>query len=96
MKNEKYKKLYSRLERPRSLARSSLLKHENPLGEAFYQLWDYEVVELFFLNSESKRYLEVEFGPHGQHLVLLLNGGPDQCLEHSLPLEYTCEIGNLT
>ena len=42
-------------------------------GEAFFKLWDYEVVEAFFLNSEEK-YLELEFGPHGQHLMLMLNG----------------------
>ena len=33
----------------------------------------YKVVEAFFLNSED-RYLEVEFGPHGQHIALLLDG----------------------
>ena len=42
-------------------------------GEAFYKLWDYEVVEAFFLNDKNQ-YLELEFGPHGQHLALLLNG----------------------
>ena len=42
-------------------------------GEAFYKLWDYEVVEAFFLNDKDQ-YLELEFGPHGQHLALLLNG----------------------
>ena len=42
-------------------------------GEAFFKLWDYEVVEAFFLN-EKDQYLEVEFGPHGQHLALLLDG----------------------
>ena len=42
-------------------------------GQAYFGLWDYEVVEAFFLNSED-RYLEVEFGPHGQHIALLLDG----------------------
>ena len=42
-------------------------------GEAFFKLWEYEVVEAFFLNDEEQ-YLELEFGPHGQHLSLLLNG----------------------
>ena len=42
-------------------------------GEAFFKLWDYEVVEAFFLNDDEQ-YLELEFGPHGQHLGLLLNG----------------------
>ena len=43
------------------------------VGEAFFKLWDYEVVEAFFLNDKDQ-YLELEFGPHGQHLSLLLNG----------------------
>ena len=43
------------------------------MGEAFFKLWDYEVVEAFFLNDDDQ-YLELEFGPHGQHLSLLLNG----------------------
>ena len=42
-------------------------------GQAYFGLWDYEVVEAFFLNDQDQ-YLEVEFGPHGQHIVLLLDG----------------------
>ncbi|KAF5923364.1 hypothetical protein HPG69_006533, partial [Diceros bicornis minor] len=48
-----------------------------PLGEPgkpFNELWDYEVVEAFFLNDLTEQYLEVELCPHGQHLVLLLSG----------------------
>ncbi|XP_034517504.1 UPF0462 protein C4orf33 homolog isoform X2 [Ailuropoda melanoleuca] len=48
-----------------------------PLGEPgkpFNKLWDYEVVEAFFLNDVTEQYLEVELCPHGQHLVLLLSG----------------------
>ncbi|TKC46607.1 hypothetical protein EI555_014097 [Monodon monoceros] len=48
-----------------------------PLGEPgkpFNELWDYEVVEAFFLNDITEQYLEVELCPHGQHLVLLLSG----------------------
>ncbi|KAG3276185.1 UPF0462 protein C4orf33 homolog isoform X3 [Ictidomys tridecemlineatus] len=48
-----------------------------PLGEPgkpFNGLWDYEVVEVFFLNDVTGQYLEVELCPHGQHLVLLLSG----------------------
>ncbi|XP_029439586.1 UPF0462 protein C4orf33 homolog [Rhinatrema bivittatum] len=43
-------------------------------GKPFNGLWDYEVVESFFLNSKTVQYLEVELCPHGQHLVLLLSG----------------------
>ena len=55
------------------------------------KLWDYEVVEAFFLSSNSERYLELEFGPHGQHLVLLLDGRRN-AIRHSLPLEYQATI----
>lgn len=44
-----------------------------PSGQACQNLWDYEVAEIFFLGLDEK-YLEVEVSPHGQHLVLLLNG----------------------
>ncbi|HEY8377176.1 MAG TPA: hypothetical protein VIK91_11835 [Nannocystis sp.] len=36
-------------------------------------LWNFEVVELF-LFGDGARYLELEFGPHGHHLVLELHG----------------------
>ena len=38
----------------------------------FSNLWDYEVVELFFLSSSTNRYIELEFSPHGHYLVILL------------------------
>lgn len=43
-------------------------------GQPLGGLWDYEVVEAFFLNDRTEQYLEVELCPHGQHLVLLLSG----------------------
>ncbi|XP_019389528.1 PREDICTED: UPF0462 protein C4orf33-like isoform X3 [Crocodylus porosus] len=48
-----------------------------PLGEPgkpFNGLWNYEVVEAFFLCERTEQYLEVELCPHRQHLVLLLSG----------------------
>ena len=60
-------------------------------GEAYNHLWDYEVVELFFLSSSTGLYLEVEFGPHGQHLGLLLNN-KKECLSHSFALDYQTEL----
>ena len=36
------------------------------------ELWNYEVVECFFLSSSTNHYLELEFSPHGHYLVLLL------------------------
>uniref|UniRef100_A0A803TGX4 Uncharacterized protein n=1 Tax=Anolis carolinensis TaxID=28377 RepID=A0A803TGX4_ANOCA len=59
-------------------------------GKPFDGLWDYEVVESFFLNSATRNYLEVELCPHGQHLVLRLSGG--DCLEKELPLPYKVDI----
>ncbi|KAM7168096.1 UPF0462 protein C4orf33 homolog [Macrochelys suwanniensis] len=59
-------------------------------GKPFDGLWDYEVVESFFLNSETKDYLEVELCPHGQHLVLLLSGG--NCFEKGLDLIFKADI----
>lgn len=36
-------------------------------------LWEHEVVELFVAGVDQ-RYLELEIGPHGHHLVLWLEG----------------------
>ena len=38
-----------------------------------WRLWEYEVVELFLL-GDNDEYLELEFGPHGHYLALMLNG----------------------
>ena len=59
---------------------------------AYMGLWDYEVVEAFFLNSKTGHYLEVELSPHGQHLVLLLHGKKN-IIQDRLPLKYDVEIG---
>lgn len=46
--------------------------HNDPIpGSA--DLWNYEVVELMLV-GENEHYLEVELSPHGQHLVLFLEG----------------------
>ncbi|XP_051993909.1 UPF0462 protein C4orf33 homolog [Xyrauchen texanus] len=60
-------------------------------GEPFPGLWDYEVVESFFLNSNTEQYLEVEICPHGQHLVLLLNGKRNAFMQQ-LPLSFHASI----
>ncbi|XP_046901759.1 UPF0462 protein C4orf33 homolog [Hypomesus transpacificus] len=59
-----------------------------PSGHPFPRLWDYEVVESFFLDSTTEKYLEVEVCPHGQHLVLLLSGR-GQAFQQGLPLVFT-------
>ncbi|XP_060134583.1 UPF0462 protein C4orf33 homolog isoform X1 [Zootoca vivipara] len=56
-------------------------------GKPFNGLWDYEVVEAFFLNHQTEQYLEVEFCPHGQYLVLLLSGRRKVC-KQELPLMF--------
>ncbi len=37
------------------------------------RLWEHEVVELFLVGRDG-RYVEVEVGPYGHHLVLVLDG----------------------
>jgi hypothetical protein len=51
----------------------------------FPGLWNYEVVELFFLASSTNRYIELEFSPHGHYLVLLLTS-PYKVVKQMLPL----------
>ena len=53
-------------------------------------LWDYEVVELFLLGADQ-HYTEVEFGPHGHHPVLQLEGAR-QPVARCLPMAYRATI----
>jgi len=53
-------------------------------------LWEFEVVELF-LAGAADRYLEVELGPHGHHLVLELDG-PRHAVRRGLPLDYRARL----
>lgn len=46
---------------------------EGPTDDPFPGLWEYEVVELFFL-GEGDEYLEIELSPSGHYLLLYLNG----------------------
>ncbi len=50
-------------------------------------LWNHEVVELFIVGRHD-RYLELEFGPHGHHLALRLDGVRN-VVESAMSLEYT-------
>ncbi len=55
------------------------------------ELWNYEVVELFFLSSSTNHYIELEFSPHGYYIVLLLTDRR-KLLKQLLPLpDYTVE-----
>lgn len=54
-------------------------------------LYNYEVVEVFFLNSTTNHYIELEFGPYGHYLVILLTA-ERQTFKQLLPLpDYTVE-----
>ena len=53
-------------------------------------LWTYEVIELFLV-AQDGRYLELEFGPHGHYLALILSA-PRQRADDSLWLDYRAEI----
>ncbi|XP_077575719.1 UPF0462 protein C4orf33 homolog [Stigmatopora nigra] len=67
---------------------------EAPTGQPrkpFPGLWDYEVVESFFLDSTTDNYLEVEVCPHGQHLILLLSG-VRQPFQQQLPMVFNAAI----
>lgn len=63
---------------------------EEPLIEGtcpqrtLYNLYNYEVVEAFFLNDLNE-YLELEFSPRGRYLILLLDGYRNTLLS-KLPL----------
>ncbi|XP_018415796.1 PREDICTED: UPF0462 protein C4orf33 homolog [Nanorana parkeri] len=66
-----------------------------PPGKPFPGLWDYEVVEAFFLNHEKEQYLEVELCPHGHHLVLLLSQRR-HIWKECLPLSFEASIKEVT
>lgn len=54
---------------------------------SYPELWNYEVVELFFLSSLTNHYLELEFSPHGYYLILLLTDRRKE-LKQGLSLSY--------
>ena len=50
-------------------------------------------MEIFFLASNNaEMYIELEFGPYGHYLGLLLHGRRN-CLIHSFPITYNAKIG---
>lgn len=58
----------------------------------FNQLYNYEVAEIFFLNSTTGHYIEMEFGPHGHYYILLFKIRR-QPFKQLLPLaNYTVEF----
>ncbi|CAG2180326.1 unnamed protein product, partial [Oppiella nova] len=61
-----------------------------PVG-SMDKLWDWEVVEVFFLGSDD-RYLETEFAPKGQYLLLQLHGAGN-VTKYPIPLDtYSAKI----
>lgn len=56
------------------------------------ELWEYEVVELF-LAGPGERYLEIELGPGGHHLVLRLEGNR-QVVEERLPMDFQVRMSD--
>ncbi|KAM7444015.1 hypothetical protein ABFA07_007382 [Porites harrisoni] len=64
-----------------------------PSGSPCPELWEFEVAEIFFLGADDK-YLEVELSPHGQHLVLLLNGMRNM-IKDKLALSYSATKDNV-
>jgi len=56
-------------------------------GEPYDGLYNYEVAEAFFLCKANEQYIELEFGPFGEHLLLLLNGRRND-IAKMLPVNY--------
>lgn len=54
------------------------------------RLWEYEVAELFIAGPNAD-YFELELGPHGHQLVLLLDG-VRSVRDKGLPLDYHARI----
>ncbi|CAL8103335.1 unnamed protein product [Orchesella dallaii] len=50
------------------------------------KLWNYEVVEAFFLSESEGKYVEIELAPKGHYLLLQLDT-QQNVLNYSLPLE---------
>ena len=63
-------------------------KPDGPAG-SFWQLWEYEVVEIFIVGANG-HYLEIECGPHGHYLVLQLDG-VRSVVAHSIETKYLAE-----
>jgi hypothetical protein len=64
-------------------------KPTHPQG-SLWELWNYEVVELFMVGSNGK-YSEFEFGPHGHYLSIRLNA-PRSIMDKEHQLIYTATI----
>ena len=54
------------------------------------RLFEHEAVEVFLLGSDES-YVELEMGPHGHHLALLLRGRR-HVIARGLPLDYLARI----
>jgi len=66
-----------------------------PVDQPFLGLWNYEVVEAFFLGNDGE-YIEIELGPKG-HYVLLLLKGPDNLITYQMPLtNYTAQCSTVS
>jgi len=74
---------------------SPLISDTVPVDRPFLGLWNYEVVEAFFLGNDEE-YLEIELGPKG-HYVLLLLKGPNNLITYQLPLtNYTAHCNTVS
>jgi hypothetical protein len=53
-----------------------------PPGSRVANLWEFDVIELFFVFDPAERYLEVEIGPRGHFLALSFDGIRQRSREH--------------
>ena len=67
---------------------------ESPAGSV-WGLWEYEVIEIFIV-GQGGRYLELEIGPWGHHLMLTLNAPREIERRHLIPAQLYCERDAVT
>jgi len=60
-------------------------------GYPYDQLYNFEVVETFFLCEETVEYVELEFSPCGAHLILLLHPTRTDLVQY-LPLDFSATV----
>ena len=67
-------------------------QNPSPGGPArsVWGLWEYEVLEIFIV-GQGGRYLELEIGPWGHHLMLALSAPREIERRHLTPAQLRCE-----
>ena len=56
-------------------------------------LWDYEMIELHFLNDNDE-YFDIRMSPHGQYMGFIYKGQRNQIMTHVPEHHLTVEVHN--